>query len=133
MPTKKANSQAAWALLTEGVTAARLEAHRLQHMTNRATRLVNESSQKDHLYEMAGDIIVALPDRLNHLITDLDRTALALSRMGQDFLESRLSLSDKNLVDEAVSSAFGKSSPKESELASRVARRYLEKKHDAKG
>jgi len=132
MPTKKANSQAAWALLTEGVTSARLEAHRLQHLINRADKLVEGSSHRDHLYEVAGDIIVALPDRLNHLITDLDRTALALSRMGQDFLESRLPLDDKNLVDEAVSSAFGKSSPRES-VARRVALRYMEKMHGTKG
>jgi hypothetical protein len=127
MPTKKANSQAAWALLTEGVTSARLEAHRLQHMINRASQLVEKSEQRDHLYEVAGDVIVALPERLNHLITDLDRTSLALSRMGQDFLESRLSLSDKNLVEESISSAFGKSRPKESHVARRVARRYLGK------
>jgi len=127
MSSKKANSQAAWALLTEGVTAARLEAHRLQHLINRADVLVKGSSHKDHLYEVAGDIIVALPVRLNHLITDLDRTALALSKMGQDFLESRLSLDDKTLVEEAVSPAFGKASPKES-VAQRVARRYMEKK-----
>ena len=125
MPTKKANSQAAWALLTEGVTSARLEAHRLQHLVNRATQLVEGSSHKDHIFEVAGDIIVGMPTRLDRLITDLDRTGLALSRMGQDFLESRLSLDDKNLVDEAVSSAFGKGQSKHSEMAQRVARRYL--------
>jgi hypothetical protein len=128
MPSKKANSQAAWALLTEGVTAARLEAHRLQHLINRASRLVEGSSHKDHLFEVAGDLIVGMPERLDHLITDLDRTGLALSRMGQDFLESRLSIQDKNLVDEAVSSAFGKARPKESEIAQRIARRYLRSK-----
>lgn len=126
MPTKKANSQAAWALLTEGVTSARLEAHRLQHLINRASQLVEKSNQRDHLYEVAGDVIVALPERLDHLITDLDRTSLALSRMGQDFLESRLSLSDKNLVEESISSAFGKTRSKTS--AQRIANRYLARK-----
>lgn len=127
MRAKQANSQAAWALLTEGVTAARLEAHRLQHLVNRATQLVEQSNQREHLYEVAGDVIVALPKRLDRLIIDLDRTSLALSRMGQDFLESRLSLDDKNLVEESISSAFGKSRPKESSLVGRVTQRYLEK------
>lgn len=126
MPSKKANSQAAWALLTEGVTSARLEAHRLQHLVNRASQLVEGSSEKEHLYEVAGDVIVSLPDRLERLILDLDRTGLALSLMGQDFLSSRLPLADKTLVEEAVSSAFGKSLPKHShEMVQRIARRYL--------
>ena len=107
MIEKRSSSQVAWALLTEGVTSARLEAHRLRHLVARAQKLVDASEFKDHLYQVAGDIIMHLPDRLNRLEGDLDRTSLALSRMGQTFLEARMPLSDKQLVEEAVSPAFG--------------------------
>jgi len=114
---KTASSQVAWALLTEGVTRARVEAHRLKHMIVRATKLVEESSEKEHLYQVAGDIIVGLPARLEQLEVALDRSGLALSKMGVEFLEARLPLSEKNMVDEAVEPAFGGGRPMESVVA----------------
>ncbi len=107
MAEKKASSEAAWALLTEGMSQARLEAHRLRHLTNRAQALVEASDYREHLYEVAGDIIVDMPERLLKLEVVLDRTLLALSKMGDDFLGARLPLSEKNLVDEAIDPAFG--------------------------
>ncbi len=125
--SKSAGSQAVWALLTEGVTRARLESHRIQHMVNRAIKLVEDSEEKEHLYQIAGDMIVSIPDRLDQLNIALDRTGLALSKMGEEFLDSRLPLSDKQMVDDAISSAFGKPKNRESEAAERVASRYVEK------
>lgn len=122
---KTASSQAAWALLTEGVTKARLETHRLEHLINRGLRLVEKSPEREHLYQIAGDVITVVPQRLEALKVALDRTGLALSKMGQDFLEARLPLSEKTLVEEAVQSAFGKASPRRS-LVERVSDRYLE-------
>lgn len=107
MPQKSASSQAAWALLTEGVASARVEAHRIKHLINRATTLVEKSPAKEHIKQVAGDILLAAPQRLEQLERHLDRTALALSKMGADFLEARLPLSDKSEVDEAVQPAFG--------------------------
>lgn len=123
--TKNASSQAAWALLTEGVTHSRIETHRIEHMLNRALRVIEKSPHREYLYQVLGDVIVGLPQRLNTLKMTLDRTGLALSRMGVDFLESRLPLSEKAVVDEAVQAAFGKPSPRQSRLAQRVADRYL--------
>lgn len=124
MDPRTASSQVAWALLTEGVTRARLESHRLQHLINRASTLVDQSPEREHLYQVAGDVIVALPQRLEQLQVALDRTSLALAKMGEEFLSSRLSLADKNLVNEAVESAFGGGRRKDSQ-ATRVARRWL--------
>lgn len=121
---KQASSQAAWALLMEGVSHARVDAHRLKHLINRAIRLVEASDEKEHLYQVAGDIIVGIPKRLEHLETDLDRTGLALSKMGAEFLSARLSLSDKAMVDEAVEAAFGRGTPKDSDVE-RLARRFM--------
>lgn len=124
---RQASSQASWALLTEGVTAAKLEAHRLRHLSNRGIRLVDTSPERDHIYQMAGDIISALPDRLGRLDAALDRVSYALSKMGQEFFESKLSMGDKMLVDEAIeSSSFTKKPQKKSEK--RVVDRFIERR-----
>lgn len=104
---KTASSEVAWALLMEGVTEARLEAHRLKHLVNRCEKLVQDSSHREHLYQVAGDIIVDMPSRLRALETTLDRTALALAGMGEGFLSARLPLSEKQKVEEATTPAFG--------------------------
>jgi len=104
---KTASSQAAWALLTEGVVSARVEAHRLHHLINRAVSLVENSAEKAHIKQVAGDILMGVPRRLDQLERHLDRTALALSKMGAEFLEARLPISDKTEVDEAVQPSFG--------------------------
>lgn len=124
MSQRTASSQAAWALLTEGVTSARVEAHRLRHLISRAQKLVEESEHREHIHQVAGDLLLAVPQRLDRLEIDLDRTALALSKMGEDFLEARLPLSDKNEVDEAVQSAFGGGRMRTS--VDRLARRWLQ-------
>lgn len=125
MKRKTASSQAAWALLMEGIAAARLEAHRLHHLTGRATALVGASTHKEHIHQVAGDIIQGIPRRLERLETILDRTSYAMTLMGKDFLASRLSISDKTLVEQSVESAFGGGMRRDS-MAARVAARYLQ-------
>jgi len=104
---KKASSEAAWALIMGGVASARLEAHRLKHLVSRCEKLVEHSTHREHLYQVAGDIIVDMPGRLRKLEVALDRTALALSGMGEEFLSARLPLSEKQLVEEATQPGFG--------------------------
>jgi hypothetical protein len=96
-------------------------------MVNRCLKLVEASEEKDHLYQVAGDIIVSLPNRLEKLQVVLDRTSLALSKMGEDFLEARLPISEKNLVDEAMSPAFGGGSKNRTSMEIRIADRWLRK------
>ena len=78
MPEKQASSQAAYAVLSEGVHASRVEAHRIRHLINRALRLVSESKHKEDLYQMGGDIIMGLPERLDQLDGKLDKVSYAL-------------------------------------------------------
>lgn len=99
---KKSSSQSAWSLLAGSVSQARVESHRIRHMVNRGQKVINASVARDHLYEVAGDIIVGLPERLTLLENLLDRTSYALSIMGEDFYRGRLSLDDKEMVDQAV-------------------------------
>lgn len=111
-------TQVAWALLSEATAAARLEAHRLRHLVHRGMTLVDESPEKDHIYQVAGDLMMAVPRRLEALETHLDRLSYSLSVLGTDHLRERLPMSDRVLVDEAAH----KSRPFS---ASRVADRFL--------
>jgi hypothetical protein len=118
---KKSSSQASWAVIMEGVSSSRVEAHRIRHLISRVQKLIDNSSEKEHLYQVAGDIIVSLPQKLNKLENSLDRTSYALSIMGQDFLRGRLPLSDRNQVQESIESAVRM----KKESSRRVAYRFL--------
>lgn len=124
MTRKTASSQAAWALLTEGVSRSRVETHRIHLLVDRVMKLVEASDDKEHIYQIAGDAIEAMPKRLDALELALDRTSFALSKMGEEFFDSRLPLSDKVMVDEAIEAAFGGAHTKHS-MAAKVADRYL--------
>lgn len=130
MPSKIAGeTQVAWALLTEGVAKARLDAHRLRHLLTRAQTLVEKSEAKEHFYQQAGDLLLSIPTRMDALERTLDRTSYALSILGADHLRDRLSMSERSLVDDATFSAkpFGGTSPRSSTI---VAYRYLQKQAD---
>lgn len=102
---KTASSQAAWALLIGAVAESRVEAHRLRHLINRGTKIIDgqDKAKKAVIYEQAGDLIDAVPTRLSKLERILDKLSYALSEMGSDFFESRLSLDDKTEVQWFVS------------------------------
>lgn len=126
MDRTAASSQAAWALLTEGVTSARLEAHRLRLLLTRTLSLCEKSEKRDHLYEVAGDVIQAVPTRLDNLERNLDRTSYALSVLGSDHLRDILPMTDRKVVDDATEHARpfgGNGRPRTS--AGRVAERHL--------
>lgn len=133
--SRKAGSQAGWALITGGVNAARVEAHRVHHLLNKVLALVESSSEKEHLYQVAGDLIMSLPDAVRKLEDQLDETSYALSIMGKSHLKDRLPLSRRNVVDETVEGARAFGVPMqhaakrvlERHMARRVARRHLER------
>lgn len=103
--SKTSGSQAGWALIAGGVNAARLDAHRIHQLLNKVLLLIGKSDEKEHIYQVAGDLIVAIPQRLEQLEDQLDETSYALSIMGQDHLKERLPISRRNLVDETVEGA----------------------------
>lgn len=118
-------TQVAWALLSEANAAARLEAHRLRHLTSRAMSIVDNSTAKEHIYQVAGDLIQAVPRRLESLEQHLDRLSYALSVLGTDHLRERLPMSDRALVDESTHKARPFASPALNQASLRVAHRYL--------
>lgn len=130
MHNKTNSSEVAWALLTEGVSSSRLKAHQLKHLLRRALALVEASEQRDHLYAVAGDLIQGMPSVISALETDLDRTSLALSKMGDDFLSARLPKEDKDTVDNSLTPAFGGSLSRRSSVESVVSRFLINRKAD---
>lgn len=106
---KTADSQAAWAIVAEGVAASRMEAHHLHKLVDRVLSMVNSSTEKEHLYEVAGDSITAIPKHIEQLERQLDKTSYAVASMGKDELKVRLSLSDRDMVDEALEKAASQS------------------------
>lgn len=122
MQRDAASSQAAWALLTEGVTSASVEAHRLRHMITRVLKMVEVSPAKEHIYEVAGDLIQAVPSRLEALENDLNRTSYALTVIGEDHLRDRLPMADRKVVDEATE----RSKPMFGPMLNRVAERFMQ-------
>lgn len=123
---RQASSQVSWSLLTEGVTQARVDAHRLRLMMDRVMALVESSSEKDHLWQVGGDLIQGFPERLGELERALDRTSYALVVMGEDFLRGRIPMDDRYVVDEATKSHPYAEPRKKDTAAARVARRYLQ-------
>ena len=106
MDPKQANtSEAGWALITEGTTAARLEAHRLRKLLTQAENLIKRSDHREHLYQLAGDLIMSVPQALGRLERALDRTSYALAKIGEDHLKDRLPISDRALVEDGVTQA----------------------------
>jgi len=133
--SRNAGSQAGWALITGGVNTARVEVHRLHQLLNKVLELVESSPQKEHLYQVAGDLIVNFPKCVEKIEHQLDETGYALSVMGKDHLKDRLPLSRRNIVDQTVEGAraFGAPMPRtsaervlEKYLAQRVAKRHAE-------
>jgi len=123
---RTASSQVSWSLLTEGVTQARLETHRLRLMIDRAMTLVETSPFKEHLWQVAGDLIQGFPQRLSDIERALDRTSYALVVMGEDFLRGRIPADDRYVVDEATKThPYAAPRQKGEAMAERVARRFM--------
>jgi hypothetical protein len=110
----------------EGVTASRIEAHRLRQMLNRGLNILNALPEEDRgpIYQRIGDLVLSIPKRLDYLEVFLDRTSYALTLMGEDFLRGRIPMSEKTMVQETVKST-PTFTPLMRKAATRLAHRYL--------
>jgi hypothetical protein len=125
---KHAGSQAGWALIAGGVNAARVDAHRLHQLLLKVEKLVETSPEKEHIYQVAGDVISAIPQLCEKIESQLDETSYALSLMGKDHLKDRLPVSSRALVDATVEGNAAFSAPMLRGSASRVADAWLKKR-----
>jgi hypothetical protein len=99
-------------------------------MLSRVLQLVESSEAKEHVYQVAGDLVVAAPHRLEVLEKHLDRTSYALSVLGEESLRDVLPLADRKVVDEAVERARPLFGPQRTRSSGRVADAYLARQAD---
>lgn len=130
--TKQAGSQAGWALVAGGVNAARVDAHRLHQLLKKVEKLVDTSSEKEHIFQVAGDLLSAIPKLVERMEGQLDETSYALSLMGKEHLKDRLPVSSRALVDATVEGSAAFSAPMTRGTAQRVAARWLERQRQGK-
>lgn len=107
-------------VVSEGVSSTRVSLHKLQHLVKRCLSLVESSEKKDHLYQVAGDLIQAIPEQLTNMERSLDKTLYALSVLGRDSLKSQIPISDRESVDVILESVI---TPPEKPSPKRVAQR----------
>lgn len=127
-PIKKiADNQMEWEVVIEGVTATRLEVHRLHQMLNRALKVIELSGKEEEAFEAAGDLIVSIPEKVKEIERLLDRTSYALAKNGQESLKNRLPASDRNYVEE-TSKGISFLDPGQSKMAAELVKKYLKSK-----
>ena len=124
---KQAGSQAGWALISGGVNAARVDAHRLHQLLKKVEKLVETSTAKEHIYQVAGDMLSAIPSLVEKIEGSLDETSYALSLMGKEHLKDRLPVSSRAMVDATIEGSAAFSAPMMRSTAQRVAARWLER------
>jgi len=126
MPSdKRAGSQAGWALISGGVNAARVDVHRLHQLLLRVEKLVDTSTKKDHIHQVAGDLLMSIPQVCERIEAQLDETSYALALMGKEHLKDRLPLSSRSKVDATIEGNSAFSAPMVRDSAQRVASRWL--------
>ena len=119
------NNATTWSVVSGGVSSARVSLHKAQHLVKRALELVEASDQREHLYQVAGDVIQSLPTMLASIGKDLDKTIYAISVLGKDSLKSQISASDREDVDVALESVGDPPDDPKKASALRVAKRAL--------
>ena len=100
---KKASSQASWSILSEGVSASRVEAHILRTHINQMIKAIKEDPKiSEEVFKRCGDNFEAIPKHLAKMERALDRTNYALISMGSDWYRQRLTHEDREMVDMAA-------------------------------
>ena len=126
------SSQASWAILSSGVSQARVEAHIIRLTVNQLLNSLEKSPLKEDFYKHVGDNLQALPAHLSKLERNLDRTNYSLITMGSDWYRQRLVHEDREMVDMAskfnplpVPSTIKKSHLKQANQFKRVLKEFI--------
>jgi hypothetical protein len=124
---KSASSQASWSILSQGVSAARVEAHIVRTHINQMIEAIKENpTLAEEIYKICGDNFEAIPKHTSKLERSLDRTNYALITMGSDWYRQRLTHEDREIVDMAAKyNPTPTPSTNKQSSAQRLALRYL--------
>lgn len=76
--------------LMEELTDARLRCVQLKRYVDQATKMVGESTHRDHFFEVAGQLIQGIPETLMKLDKALSASALAASKLDNEELKQEL-------------------------------------------
>ena len=97
---KQSSSQASWSILSEGTSAARVEAHIIRtHVNQMVEAIKNNPKLSEIVFKLCGDNFEAIPKHLSKMERSLDRTNYALITMGADWYRQRLTHEDREKVD----------------------------------
>ena len=88
--TGRGKTASAMLYLVEELGDARLRCDQLLRYLDEATKLIEKSSHKDHLFEVAGHLIQSLPDTAFKLQKALQAVALATDRLDYEELKQEL-------------------------------------------
>lgn len=77
--------------LVEELGDARLLCDQLQRYVDKAVKLVENSEQKDHFFEVAGDLLQGIPETTQKLHKALQAVALATNRLDYEDVKQELS------------------------------------------
>ncbi|MFA5054144.1 MAG: hypothetical protein WC565_08795, partial [Parcubacteria group bacterium] len=88
--------------LTEELGDARLRCTQLKQLVTKAVELVEKSGNRDHFYEMAGDVIYGIPDLLFRLDKALDAASLAASKLDYEEIKQGLRPEKVDELEEAM-------------------------------
>ena len=98
-----ASSQASWSILSEGVSASRVEAHIVRSHVNQMIEAIKKHPQiAEEIFKRCGDNFEAIPKHMSKMERHLDRTNYALITMGGDWYRQRLTHEDREMVDMAA-------------------------------
>lgn len=91
--------------LLEELGDARLRCAQLKKYIKDATDLVEKSEHRDHLFEVAGNLIYGIPETLLKLDKALDATALAAARLDYEEIKNGLRPSKSDELETALEDA----------------------------
>lgn len=108
-------------LLVSNTSDAILELQSLKELLFRAQELVENSKEKEHLFEVAGDIINEVPESLERLEYLLDKILFTLNVSLKKETSPKISPADKDKIEKAFKKKHLK------DLSKKVAKKYLKK------
>lgn len=109
-------SAGALVYLVEELGDARMRCDQLLRYVDKATKLIEKSAQKDHLFEVAGDVIQGIPETTFKLHKALQAVALAANRIDyeeikQDLRPEKTEELERVLKDVRIRQVHRRSSP----------------------
>lgn len=90
-------------MLSKELSDTKIKVDKLKRIINHAYALVQKSKEKEHLYEVAGDIIVSAPNLIDQIDRSTSKLLYNVSDIIKDKYSNSLSSDDKFSLEESRS------------------------------